>query len=478
MFDKVLIANRGEIALRVARACRELGVATVAVYSTEDRDSPVVRYADEAVHIGPGAARASYRNIAAVVEAARQTGAQAIHPGYGFLSEDADFAEVCAQNDIVFIGPPAHVIAQLGDKCAARRVMSEVGLPVLPGSHGPVVSAEEATALLAEIGYPAIFKAAAGGGGRGMAVVTEPREVVTAYQGVTSESLAVFGDGRIYVERYVAAARHIEVQVLCDGHGNGVHLGLRDCSVQRRHQKLLEESPAPGLSAQTADRMGQAAVAAALAVGYVGAGTFEFLVDEDERFYFMEANCRIQVEHPVTEAVTGVDLVQQQLRVAAGERLALRQADVVPRGAAIECRINVENPDRDFAPAPGVFDEFVVPGGPFVRVDTHGYPGYRMPAIYDSLIAKIIVWAPDRAAAIARMDRALAEFRATGRAIHTTAGFLRQVLAEHTFRDGTHTTTLVGHILHDLAGRPAGPAATRPEEGAPRWARKHPVPHS
>ncbi len=446
MFDKVLIANRGEIALRIARACRELGVRTVAVYSTEDRDSAVVSYADEAVHIGPGPAKRSYLNIPAIIEAAKKTGAAAVHPGYGFLSENPDFAEVCEHNDLVFIGPPSAVIAQLGDKCEARRMMAEAGLPILPGSHAPVVSPQEALRLTERIGRPVIIKAAAGGGGRGMRVVREGDDVVSDYKAVSAEAQALFGDARVYVERYVPAARHVEVQILCDTHGNAIHLGVRDCSVQRRHQKLLEESPGPRLPQDVIDRMGEASVAGAEAVGYVGVGTFEFLLDASMRFYFMEANCRIQVEHPVTEMVTGVDLGQEQLRIAAGARLTLRQCDVVTQGAALECRINVEDPSRSFAPAPGLIESLVLPAGPFTRVDTHGYPGYRMPAIYDPLLAKIITWAPTREAAIARMDRALTEFQATGPGISTTAQFLRRVLADQEFRSGTHDTGLVARL--------------------------------
>ncbi len=449
MFDKVLIANRGEIALRIARACRELGIRTVAVYSTEDRDSAVVSYADESVHIGPGPSKRSYLLVPAIVEAAKKTGATAVHPGYGFLSEDPDFAEVCAEEGLVFIGPPAEVIAQMGDKCAARRVMAAAGVPVLPGSTGPVVSVDDAFEAVERTGYPFIIKAAAGGGGRGMRVVTRREEVLPALKAVTRDAQDLFGDARVYIERYVPAARHVEVQILCDGYGRGVHLGVRDCSVQRRHQKLVEESPAPGLSPDVIDRMCAAAVAGAKAVGYVGAGTFEFLVDADSEFFFMEANCRIQVEHPVTEMVTGVDLVQEQLRIAAGGKLSFEQHDIVNRGWAIECRVNVEDPDRSFAPAPGRIDSLVLPGGPFVRVDTHGQAGYRVPALYDSLLAKVIVWAPTRDQAIARMDRALWEFRATGPGIRTTAGFLRRVLADNEFRSGTHDTGLVARLLAD-----------------------------
>jgi acetyl-CoA carboxylase biotin carboxylase subunit len=466
VFETVLIANRGEIALRVARACRELGVRSVAIYSTEDRDSAVVAYADEAVHIGPGPAKRSYLNIAAIVEAAKQRGAEAIHPGYGFLSEDPDFAEVCEQNGLTFLGPPARVIGLLGDKCAARRVMAETGLPLLPGSSGPVGSAAEVRDVAERIGFPVIIKAAVGGGGRGMQVAWNLATFLGAFTRASGEAQALFGDGRVYVERYVPAARHIEVQVLFDTHGNGIHLGTRDCSVQRRHQKLVEEAPAPLLPDATIARIGDAAVIGARATGYVGAGTFEFLVDGNLDFYFMEANCRIQVEHPVTEMVTGVDLVQQQLRIAAGERLALRQEDVVSRGAAIECRVNVEDPDRGFVPTPGRVESFAMPGGPFVRVDTHGYPGYKVPASYDSLLAKVLAWAPTRDEAIARMDRALAEVRAEGPGVRTTTGFLRRVLADEHFRSGSYDTGLVARLSGETAGPAPGGTAGDPDGAA------------
>ncbi|RZU51633.1 acetyl-CoA carboxylase biotin carboxylase subunit [Krasilnikovia cinnamomea] len=449
MFRKVLIANRGEIALRVARTCREMGVGTVAVYSTEDADSAVVRAADEKVRIGPAAAKRSYLSAPAIIEAARRTGADAIHPGYGFLSEDPDFAEICRAEGIVFIGPPPGVIADLGDKVQARRLMTRAGLPILAGSVEPLRSAEEARAVAQEVGYPVILKAAAGGGGRGMRVVTEADSFTAAYRETTGAAQALFGDARVYVERYLPDARHVEIQVLADGHGNAVHLGARDCSVQRRHQKLLEESPPPRLGADVVDRMGRLAADAARSVGYTGAGTFEFLVSPAGEFFFIEVNCRIQVEHPVTEMVTGIDLVREQLRIAAGERLALRQEDVRLHGTAVEARVNAEDPGRQFAPAPGVLSEFVPPGGPFVRVDTHGFAGYRVPAAYDSLLAKVVVWAPDREQALARMDRALQEFRVAGPGVHTTAGFLREVLHDEEFRAGRHTTAIVERILRE-----------------------------
>nr|AFU65905.1 DacP1 [Dactylosporangium sp. SC14051] len=437
---RVLIANRGEIAVRVARTCRELGLEVVAVCSEADRDSAVTRLADTTVVIGPPAARRSYLNAAAVIQAALQTGADAVHPGYGFLSEDADFVEACEANGLTFVGPPATVMRRLGDKSTARAAMAAAGLPLLPGTLEPLADTDAAVRAAATAGYPVIIKAVAGGGGRGMRVVTDPADVVGAYRETQAAAQLLFGDGRVYLERYVTGARHVEVQVLADTHGGCVHLGERDCSVQRRHQKLIEETPAPGLPAELTGRIAQAAVRGARAVGYVGAGTFEFVVDAAGGFSFMEVNCRIQVEHPVTEAVAGVDLVREQLLVAAGERLSIAQEDVRPRGAAIECRINAEDPARGFLPTPGLLTEFTAPGGPFVRVDTHAHPGYRIPAMYDSLLAKLIVWGPDRPQAIARMRTALAEFRATGAGIHTTAGYLATILDDPCFRDGRHTT--------------------------------------
>jgi acetyl-CoA carboxylase biotin carboxylase subunit len=453
VLSTVLVANRGEIALRVVRACREAGIRSVAVYSTADRDSAAVRLADQAVHIGPPPAKASYLNIPAIVEAARATGADAIHPGYGFLSEDPDFAEVCAAHGIVFIGPPPQVMQRLGDKAEARAAMAEAGLPVLPGSSGALSSAAEAAAVAELVGYPVILKAVAGGGGRGMAVVRDPDRLVWAYNETRAHARAVFGDERLYLERYVDDARHVEVQVLCDTHGTALHLGVRDCSVQRRHQKLIEEAPAPGLPHEVRDAMCEAAVRGARAVGYVGAGTFEFVVSPAWEFHLMEINCRLQVEHPVTEMVTGVDLVREQLRIAAGEPLGLSQDDIVVRGVAVECRVNAEDPDREFAPTPGTLDEFVPPGGPFVRIDTHAFPGWTVGPHYDSLLAKAVVWAPDRAEALARADRTLAEFRIGGRGMRTTAGFLRRTLAHPDFRAGVHTTGLVDAMTAEAAER-------------------------
>jgi acetyl-CoA carboxylase biotin carboxylase subunit len=419
-------------------------VASVGVYSSADRDPRALRHFDETVHIGPPLSRRSYQSIPAVIEAAIGTGADAIHPGYGFLSEDPDFAEVCADNGLTFVGPTPDLMAALGDKSSARKLMSEAGLALLPGSVAPIANAAEAVRTADEIGYPVIIKAVAGGGGKGIVVVTDPAELVLTYEHARAGAGAVFGDDRVYIERYLAHARHVEVQVLCDNRGNGIHLGTRDCSVQRRHQKLLEEGPAPSLS--TTDAMAEAALKAALAVGYTGVGTFEFLVDEHERHYFMEINTRLQVEHPVTEAITGVDLVRQQLLVAAGYPLSLNQLDVVPRGVAVECRVNGEDPERDFVPTAGMLDRFDPPGGPFTRVDTHAFAGYALGPHYDSLLAKVIVWAPDRAQALDRMDRALAEFAVSGRGVRTTIPFLRQVIADAEFRKATHSTALVDRI--------------------------------
>jgi acetyl-CoA carboxylase biotin carboxylase subunit len=443
MFDTVLVANRGEIALRVVRTCREMGIRTVVVHSTSDRDSLAVRAADVAVQIGPPRPRRSYLSAPAIIEAARANGAQAVHPGYGFLSEDPDFAEICAANGLVFVGPSPQVMARLGDKAVARADMAAAGLPLLPGSRSTVDTQADAQELAAEIGFPLIIKAAAGGGGRGMSVVRTRGELARAYEDARTTAHAVFGDGRVYLERYCERARHVEVQVLADNHGTVLHLGERDCSVQRRHQKLVEEAPAPRLLGELRERMTAAAVAGARAAGYRGAGTFEFLVSDNE-FYFMEINCRIQVEHPVTEMVTGVDLVREQLRVAAGLPLELCQHDLEPRGVSIECRINAEDPERGFAPTPGQLDEFRPAAGPFTRVDTHAYPGWRITSDYDSLLAKLIVWAPDRAQAIARMDRALAEFHVSGRGVRTTIPLLREVLADPEFADGRHSTSLIG----------------------------------
>jgi acetyl-CoA carboxylase, biotin carboxylase subunit len=447
MFESVLIANRGEIAVRIARTCRDLGIRVVAVYSTEDRDSPVVRMADQAICIGPAAAADSYLNLPAILEAARQSGAEAIHPGYGFLSEVPDFAESAAAAGHTFIGPPAAVIEQLGDKSAARAAMAKAGLRMVAGSIEPVPDAEAAAKVAADIGYPVIIKAVAGGGGRGMQAVHCPDELPSTFASVKATAQSLFKDDRVYLEQYLPSARHVEVQVLCDSYGNGVHIGQRDCSVQRRRQKIIEESPAPQLPADLATRMGRAALRGVLAEGYVGAGTVEFLVDASGCFYFMEVNCRIQVEHPVTELVYGIDLIREQLRIAAGEPLGYTQADLVPRGVALECRLNAEDPARAFMPTPGVLTDCTLPAGAFVRVDTDKAAGDRISAAYDPLLAKIAVWAPDRAQALVRMRRALAETRIAGAGICTNRDLLNTVLHHPAFVAGNHDTSFLDDLV-------------------------------
>ena len=445
MFQKILIANRGEIALRVLRACHELGIRTVVVHSTRDADSTAVRLADEAVCIGPPAARLSYLNTAAILQAALNTGADAIHPGYGFLSEDPDLAEACEQVGVTLIGPPASVLAVLGSKDHARAAMARAGLPLLPGST-EALDLAGAQRQAARIGFPLLIKAVAGGGGRGMAVVEHAAELPDVFRQTRASAGKLFADDRVYVERYLRRARHVEVQVLADRYGRVIHLGERDCSMQRRRQKLVEESPAPALPAGLVEQLRAAAVTGAQAVGYQGAGTFEFIVDDDFRFYFMEVNCRVQVEHPVTEMVTGIDIVAEQIRIAAGSPLTIAQSDVELRGAAIECRINAEDPDRQFAPAPGTISELVLPGGPFVRVDTHAHPGYSVPPEYDSLIAKVVVWGPDRDTAIARMRRALRETTMTGPGLRTTTRFLHDLLDSRAFGKVEHCTSYIDEL--------------------------------
>lgn len=406
MFKKILVANRGEIALRVIFACRELGIKTVAVYSEADENSLHVRFADEDICIGPARSADSYLSVPAIISAAEITGADAIHPGYGFLSESAYLAEVCEACHIRFIGPDPSVIRLLGDKARARKAMKKAGVPMLPGSDGPVEGEEAASKVARDIGYPVIIKAVAGGGGRGMRIVKEPKELPHAFRTAQREAEAAFGVGDVYIEKYLEAPRHIEFQILGDHHGNVVHLGERECSIQRRHQKLLEESPSVAVSDKVRRRMGAVVVDAARAVQYTNAGTFEFLMDAKGGFFFMEVNTRIQVEHPVTEFVTGIDIVKEQIRIAAGERLSFRQSDVVFRGHSIECRINAEDPET-FVPSPGVIHAFSLPGGPGVRVDTAAHAECTIPPHYDSMIAKIVVHGRDRQEAIARMCRTL-----------------------------------------------------------------------
>ncbi|HEY5490590.1 MAG TPA: acetyl-CoA carboxylase biotin carboxylase subunit [Gemmatimonadaceae bacterium] len=440
MFKKVLIANRGEIALRVIRACRELGIQTVAVYSEADRESLHVRFADDDVCIGPAPARESYLKISRLIAAAEIAGADAIHPGYGFLAENAEFAETCAASGIAFIGPTPEQIRVMGNKAAARAKMIEVGVPVVPGTPGPVESVDDALAFAQSIGFPVIIKASAGGGGKGMRVSGDADDFARSFQMARTEALSAFGNGDVYVEKYLQRSRHIEFQILGDTHGNVIHLGERDCSVQRRHQKLIEEAPSPALTPALRERMGEAAVRGAKSINYVGAGTMEMLLDTDGSFYFMEMNTRIQVEHPVTEMLTGVDLVKEQIRVAAGE--PMREKETPPlRGHVIECRVNAEDPFRNFQPSPGKIEVFHLPGGNGVRTDTHVYAGYTVSPFYDSLIAKIIVHGADRAEAVAKMRLALDTFIVQG--VTTTIPFLSKVMSHPDFvRGEVHTRFL------------------------------------
>jgi acetyl-CoA carboxylase biotin carboxylase subunit len=433
MFKKVLIANRGEIALRVIRACKELGIQTVAVYSEADRESLHVRFADDDVCIGPAPSRDSYLKIPRLIAAAEITGADAIHPGYGFLAENAEFAETCVASNIAFIGPTAAQIRVMGDKAAARTAMMAADVPIIPGTPGPVEDVDEALAFARQIGFPVIIKAAAGGGGKGMRVARDPDDFGRSFQLARSEALSAFGSGDVYVEKYLARPRHIEFQILGDTHGHVIHLGERDCSVQRRHQKLIEEAPSPAVTPDLRQRMGDAAVKGAKAIDYVGAGTIEMLLDEDGSFYFMEMNTRIQVEHPVTEMLTGIDLVKEQIRVAAGEPLSISGPPPL-RGHVIECRVNAEDPSRNFQPSPGRIAAFHPPGGPGVRLDTHVYAGYTVPPYYDSLLAKLICEGRDREEAVRRMKIALESFIIEG--VTTTIPFLARVMDNPRFRAG------------------------------------------
>jgi acetyl-CoA carboxylase, biotin carboxylase subunit len=444
MFKKILIANRGEVALRIIFACRELGVKTVAIYSQVDENSLHVRFADEDVCIGPARSADSYLNVPAVISAAEITGADAIHPGYGFLSESAYLAEVCEACHIKFIGPSPQVIRLMGDKARARRVMRKAGVPVLPGSDSPIDQEDKALRSAKEIGFPVIVKATAGGGGRGMRIVRNSAELPHAVKTAQREAEAAFGVGDVYIEKYIESPRHIEFQILGDHHGGVVHLGERECSIQRRHQKLIEESPSPALSEKMRRRMGNIVIDAAKAVQYSNAGTFEFLMDSDGRFYFMEANTRLQVEHPVTEMVTGVDIVKEQIRIAAGERLSFKQSEITFTGHSIECRINAEDPET-FVPSPGLIHVFSVPGGPGVRVETFAHSDCTISPYYDSLIAKIIVHGRDRQEAIARMRRTLEMTVIEG--IKTTIPLHLRVLADPEFVAGTVTTSFMERFL-------------------------------
>jgi acetyl-CoA carboxylase biotin carboxylase subunit len=445
MFRKILIANRGEIALRVLRACRDLGVPAVVAYSDVDRDSLPVRLADEAVCIGPAQAARSYNNIPAVISAALVTGCDAIHPGYGFLAENAYLADICKQVGITFIGPRPEVIERMGNKAEARAAMKAAGVPLLPGTEGVISSAAEASRVARQIGYPVVIKAVAGGGGRGMRVARSDAELARSLSVAQAEAEAAFGNGDVYIERYLEKPRHVEVQVIGDNHGNVVAIGERDCSLQRRHQKVVEEAPAPNLPRKVRDNLLKVAARGAKSAGYTSAGTLEFLLDSDGRFYFMEMNTRIQVEHPITEETAKIDLVAWQIRVAAGERFPFRESDLAPQGHAIECRITAEDAMNDFQPSVGTVSTYVAPGGPGVRVDSHLFSGYTIPPTYDSLLGKIITWGKDRDEAIDRMKRALHETVITG--VSQTVPFHRAIMADLEFRKGDVHTGFIPQFM-------------------------------
>ncbi len=444
MFSKILIANRGEIALRIVRACKELGVRTVAVYSEADRSSLHVRFADEAVCIGNASSRDSYLNIPAIISAAEITNVEAIHPGYGFLAENAHFAEICESCHIAFIGPTPECMRLMGDKVSARNAMKKAGIPITPGGNSIIKNKEEALKIVKQIKYPVIIKATAGGGGKGMRVCHNDVTLISSLTMAQTEAEASFGNPDVYIEKYIMNPRHIEIQILADYHGNIVHLGERDCSIQRRHQKLLEESPSPALSNSLRKKMGEMAVKGAKSVDYRGVGTVEFLLDDDGTFYFMEMNTRVQVEHPVTEMVTGIDILKAQIRAAAGEKLGFKQDDIKITGAAIECRINAEDPENNFMPCPGKIEELNIPGGPGVRVDTHIYQNYLISPFYDSMVAKLIVHGKNRNEAIKTMNRALDEFYIAP--IKTTVNFHKQILQHPLFLEGKIST----HFLEKM----------------------------
>ncbi len=447
MFNKVLIANRGEIALRIIRACKELGIATVAIYSEADRNSLHVRFADEDVCIGSAKPSDSYLDPRRVISAAEVTNSDAIHPGYGFLAENADFAEICESCEIKFIGPPSEIIRMAGDKALAKKKIKHAGVPVIPGSEGAVESLEQALQIASQIGYPVLVKASAGGGGKGMRMAQDENELKKSLEMAKLEAGASFGNAEVYIEKFITNPRHIEVQLLGDSSGNLIHLGERDCTIQRRYQKLVEEAPSPAIAQELRERMGVAAVNAGRSVGYSSAGTVEFLLDKDENFYFMEMNTRIQVEHPVTEEVADLDLIKEQIRISAGERLGFSQDDVKIRGHAIECRINAEDPENNFMPSPGVISSFHLPGGHGVRVDTHAYAKYQIPSFYDSMIAKLIVYGRRREEAILKMRRALDEFIIEG--IKTTIPFHKVIFSNANFIGGNYDTSFVESLFNE-----------------------------
>ena len=441
MFNKILIANRGEIAVRIIRACREMGIRTVAVYSEAYRDCLHTLLADEAICIGPAVSGQSYLNMERILAATVAMKADAIHPGFGFLSENARFAKLCAECNITFIGPSAEIISKMGNKSEARKTMMEAGVPVVPGSKEPVHAAEDGLAMAKDIGFPVMIKASSGGGGKGMRISRSAEDFTELFNAAQMESVKGFSDDTMYIEKYIEKPRHVEFQIMADKHGNVVHLGERDCSIQRRHQKVLEEAPCDVISADLRGRMGETAVRAAKAVGYENAGTIEFLLDKDRNFYFMEMNTRIQVEHPVTEMVTGMDLIKEQIRVAAGELLSVSQKDVTITGHAIECRINAENPSKNFMPCPGLITNVHIPGGNGVRVDTHIYSDYKVPANYDSMLMKLIVYDKDRESAIAKMRSALGEVVIEG--IETNINFQYEILENEAFQEGDTDTSFI-----------------------------------
>jgi len=448
MIKKILIANRGEIAVRIIRAAKELGLQVAVVFSTADRESLAVKLADQAVCIGPPAAADSYLFYQNILSAALSIKADAIHPGYGFLAENWQFADACRAMKVRFIGPRSNVIREMGDKAKAKSLMRQSNVPVVPGSEGVIATFEEAREVIEETGLPVIIKASAGGGGRGMRIVREMSELEKSFNYASNEAQQAFGDGRVYVEKYIGSPKHIEVQILGDRHGNAVHLFERDCSIQRRHQKLLEEAPSPVINEETRTKMGQIAVQAALSVGYDSAGTIEFLYDQDSgEFYFIEMNTRIQVEHPVSEMITGIDLIKSQIRIANGEKLEFTQDQITCSGHAIECRINAEDPDMDFKPSPGKISQLMLPGGPGVRIDSGVYPGYRIPPFYDSMVAKLITWGTDRREATDRMKRALDEFMIEG--LKTTIPFHKRVMVHQEFLRGRYTTDFIAKYMSD-----------------------------
>ena len=443
MFRKILIANRGEIAVRVIRTCREMGITTVAVYSDADRTAMHVRYADEAYYLGPSPSNESYLVIDKVIAAAKKSGADAIHPGYGFLSENAGFADRIAQEGMIFIGPSSFAIHTMGDKITARKNMIKAGVPVVPGTQEKLVDEEQIVIVGDEVGFPIMVKASAGGGGKGMRLVNDRKELVAAVQAAQSEASAAFGDDAVYIERYISSPHHIEFQVLADKHGNIIHLFERECSVQRRHQKVVEETPSPLMTPELREEMGKAAVSAAKAVNYEGAGTIEFLVDDDRNYYFLEMNTRLQVEHPITEMVTGVDLVKEQILIASGEKLSYKQADLKQKGHAIECRIYAEDPENNFMPSPGLIKKLTEPQGMGVRNDGYVYDGFEIPLFYDPMISKLVTWGKDREEAIIRMKRALSDYQIAG--IKTSIPFLGRIMETPDFIEGRYNTHFIAN---------------------------------